>query len=303
MLGIFRRALRTMLSIPLSHCDVMLQTPVRAISLVSDDELPFHGYREPDPSGHGFLKGDGQIYFTIQHFYESERFRGVDEALRRLVMSMPTAREARKTAMQNATRIRADWPEVHERIMACAVWMKMRERPEYAKALVANPDLAREAYPFLDKHWSNRRPGVTLNRYELLLLQIRDQLLRGTMRVAIVGSRGPWNPFLFQSKVDFLFRRAKPDVLLLGPHKGIDEIATAWAIANLVPVRYLPAKSKPGRSERERQNKEFLRAATHAVVFSRGDVDTLAFIEAAKAVGRPVKLVSVDANGRPLRGS
>ena len=53
-----------------------------SLSLSSDYDLLFPGYRKEKPYGTGFERGNPEQYSSIEHFYQSEKFRGVSEDLR-----------------------------------------------------------------------------------------------------------------------------------------------------------------------------------------------------------------------------
>jgi hypothetical protein len=78
-------------------------------------------------------------------------------------------------------------------------------------------------------------------------------------------------------------------------------LAERWAIEHCFPVRHVGLRSARSQSERDRHHFALLRSASHFVVFSARDKDSEALLQKAKAAGKAVRIVRVDANGRPLQ--
>lgn len=272
-----------------------------SISLSSDDLLPFHGYRRRS-GGEGFERGGGEIYSSIEHFFQSEKFRGVDEEFRQHIISLPTAREARKAALKREADIRPGWEKIQNKVMAAAIWFKFSEHERFAQALLADPHLAEGAYRFKDHYWGDLRDGVSIGFYRRILLAYREKLRSGVMRVLVTGSSDFSNPFLFQTKMKTLLKQTTPDEFIINCGRGADVLAERWAIAHAIPVRHCPLRGSRSHTERERRNREALSAATHAIVFVQGNsprIDEL--LVAAKERQIPTRLIRLDAEGKLQR--
>lgn len=271
------------------------------ISLSSDDLLPFHGYRRRT-GGDGFERGSAEIYSSIEHFFQSEKFRGVDEDFRQHIISLPTAREARKVALKRDADVRHGWEKIQNKVMATAIWFKFAEHDRYAQALLANPELANGAYRFNDHYWGDMRDGVSVGFYRRILLAHREKLRAGVMRVLVTGSAEFSNAFLFQTKLKSIFKLAAPDEFIINCGRGTDALAERWAIAHAIPVRHFPLKGGRSRAERDRRNNEALSAATHAVVFNQGASPRMdELIATAKERQIPIRLVRLDSDGKLVR--
>lgn len=261
------------------------------------DPIVFPGYRPVGLDGK-FGRSHPELYPSLEHFYQSEKFRGADESLRKAVMSEPTPREARKLAQRNEALVRRDWAEIHVRAMACGIQMAMREHPSLARAVLFDDPLETSPYPFLDVFWGDARPGVSQNAYLRLLRSIRERINKGTVRLLATGSSTFHNRFLFQTKLEGLLKRVRPDVVLIGCRKGVDELAERWAMERLVPVRHVPLRGRGHSAQRQRLNDSLLRSSTHVVIFSQGDVASETLIEQATAASLKLRVVRADRTGR-----
>ena len=275
---------------------------MQSISLGSDDLLPFHGYRAPLVNGSGFDRGNPEFYSSIEHFFQSEKFRGVDEPFRQHVMGLPSAAEARKAAARREqTKPRPGWASLQDRVMQAAIWMKIREHSHYANALLESDDFS-DAYRFKDHYWGISRKGLSLGNYATLLSTTRDLLRTGSMRVAIAGSRTFINKELHKRKLDAFFARSLPTEILLGCNKGCDDMTERWAIENYVPVRHYPLQGGRSATERLRRNTAMLSEATHLVAFWQDKTSEVAeVVDLAKSLDLPSRIVHLDSVGAVVR--
>lgn len=266
------------------------------MKLSAAEVMPFPGYREEVPL-HGFARGKPPLHATLEHFYQSERFRGVEHSLREAIMNAPSAREAHKLGAKHADEARPDWEERKEHVMRAGLWMMLREHPRLALEMRRSPGSIEAHYPFRDGFWSQPAEGSSTDRFHSLVEDIEHRLNGSTVRVAVTGGRSFKNAFLLKTKLEGFFRKLTPDVLLIGPNRGCDEMAERWAISQSLPVRHFLMRGRGSRTERERHNEAILRAATHVVVFSQGEVDTERFIATARAMSRPVRVVQPRISG------
>ena len=265
------------------------------ISLSNDDLLPFHGYRPLKKDGVGFERGSPESYSTIEHFYQSEKFRGTDEILRKFIISLPSAREARKAAHKHQEMVRCDWEMIRNKVMMNAIWFKLAEHDHYSQALLSNPDLANHAYKFKDHYWGDLREGVSVGFYRRLLLAYREKRRSGIMRVVVTGSPSFTNEQLLNAKLKSLFRKSQPDEMIINCDRGADTLAEKWAINNNVPVKHFPLKGCQGKADRARREKDVLSLATHVVIFWKGVSPRVTeFATATKARSMPLRIFKID---------
>lgn len=271
--------------------------------LQPDDILPFHGYRTLRVDGTGFERGGPEIYASIEHFYQSEKFRGVDELLRLAIIELPTAKEARKAAMHHERDARLDWEKIQNRVMATAIWLKCREHKEANEALT-NTEHLEQIYRLPDHYWGSTRKGVSVGFYAKVLQGVRARLLKGGMRVLITGSASFTNRFLFTQKLDSFFNRRLPNEIHIGCNKGADWLAECWAIEKHLPVFHYPLKNGRSSTERTRRNKAIIDTCTHLVAFPQGqggDVESIIELAAERSI--PSRIVRLDDAGSLIRHS
>lgn len=60
-------------------------------------------------------------FLSLVHYFEAEKFRGVEPSLYEDVMNSPTIREARTLAKRHQNHCRLDWLGVRSRAMVCAL--------------------------------------------------------------------------------------------------------------------------------------------------------------------------------------
>lgn len=103
-----------------------------------DAVLPFESYRRLGSSP--MLR---DVPATLVHFYESEKFRGVDETLRLEVLDCSSVSAARKLAKRNRAHWRENWSSVRGRAFRAGLAMQIAQSKTArlaAKALLRDLD-------------------------------------------------------------------------------------------------------------------------------------------------------------------
>lgn len=271
-------------------------TTLHPVPIRVDALLPFPGYR-PLVVNSSRLGRRPELFPTLEHYYQAERFRGGDASVRARVLCAPSAHEARKIALTHKDQERQDWLHVHEAIMLSGIWMMLREHPRHARQLLRADLETSVAYPFRDMYWGNDRPGASKDRFRVLLGAIRSRLTRPTTRVLVCGSRSFSNAFLLSTKLNALLAKTRPDVMLIGGDSGTDDLAEQWAITHQVPVRHILYRGKRTTSECARHHRSLVAAATHVIVFDQGDSNSGMFADLARLAGRPLRVISIAVDG------
>lgn len=251
-------------------------------SCSTDAILPFRTYRQSTISGE--LEGGADFVPSVTHFYQSERYRSVDDAFRQEILNQPTPREARKLARSRKDRQRADWTKRRGRIMACGMWFQALEHPFVRETLTA------KSYSFsgprgywIDKHGDGAFPK--------LLDYLAGKIIK-PCNVFIYGFGVPVGEFRFSSQMHLLFSRMRPTELLLGSGRGLDRTAERWAVEHYIPVRRRPQLSRLHRAS-DASILEAMAGGTHAVLFgdsSRLDVQRMR--QLAAGAGMATRLLS-----------
>lgn len=220
--------------------------------------IPFRAYRLPEPGG-GYSR-EVELISSLEHFFQSERFRGVCEPLRLEVLSQPTSREARKLALAHISKQRADWEKRQPKVLRCGMWFQCIEHPWITGAIQSG------AYVFdrRDPFWRPKRGDGAFRKLEIYL---RDKLSK-PMKVFVFGTGDARNnQFRLDMQFQKLFRNQRPDELLLGDGYGFDDLAEAWAIEHMIPVRRRPRLSRLARIA-DSTLQATLSNASHAILFA-----------------------------------
>lgn len=228
-----------------------------ALPISSETLLPFHTYRPPLPGG-GFGAAV-ELVSSVEHFYQAERFRGIDEALRQEILLQPTPREARNLSRSRLADQRGDWDKRRSRILACALWMQAIEYP----AVVDSIKSGRYAYAGKSPFWRDAAADGT--NFAKLLAYL-DGRLSASWRVFVYAFGHSPNDFQFAGQMQLLFRRRRPDEVVIGTGRGLDRVVEQWAIERSIATRRRPQMARLHRSS-DRAISEAMEGATHAVIF------------------------------------
>lgn len=263
-----------------------------------DSLLPFSTYRTPRKSGDGFARGAPELCASVAHFYFAERFRGADEMMRSEILYLPTPAEARKLAQR--TPAPEAWNEQRLAIVKSSLWMQFRAVPNLAADLIAGR-IAPGSAGALGHGWEVRRRGN--ERWRTVVLNTAKQFLdQGRMQLLATGDSDIDNNFLFSSKLSVLLAGNRPSELVVACRAGIDALAEQWAIENRIPVRHLPLRSHPRKKISDDAIATLAAAATHAIIFTRGEDTAVKTLLTSLAQRRtPTRLVQLDKDGRPIK--
>ncbi len=137
-----------------------------------------------DPDGaNGYLANfsvapfylDGREWPTVEHYYQSQKFRCHPELAKR-VASSPTAATAKATAKKFREFADPKWASIREEIMYRAIEAKFRQNKFLAEQLIGTGriDLIEAAKD--DLYWGAGESGNGSNRMGTLLMRLRDEL-------------------------------------------------------------------------------------------------------------------------------
>lgn len=269
-------------------------------SFTPDTLLPFACYRTPRRDLRGFVRGGPETPSTLAHFYYSERARDIDEDLRREILEMPSATEARKAAQR--LEASPDWTEARLPLVHCALWMQFNSVPGLAEALLAG-NIPIGPGRALGAGWESRRRGD--DRWRQAVHKVAARYVGSTrpspMHLLATGDPDLFNPFLFSSRLAVLLGGKVPSSVVIGCRSGVDASAELWAMQHHIPVRHHPLRVSPNKPTDPAAMASFVGYATHALILSRGEDRTcLAILELLQAKGIPTRYVRLDQDGRPI---
>lgn len=262
-----------------------------------DSIIPFQTFREPRTDGMGFLWKPPELCATVAHFYFSERFRTADDALRREILYLPSAAEARKAAQRQPAP--DSWMESRLQLVRFALWQQFSNLPGLAERIVSGAIVIGSGNA-LGQGWETRRRGT--ERWHQAVMKTATQFLSGGhMRLLVTGDTDVLNPFLITSRLAVLLAGKLPNQVLIGCRAGADAMAENWAIQNYVPVHHHMLRRQPSAAIDTAAVDRLANAATHALLFTRGEDSTVQAIRLRLGQRQiPTRLTLLDHDGRPI---
>lgn len=253
------------------------------LNLISPDEpVLFTGYRSP-------VDGIPEVYSSISHWFESEKFRGTNDVLREEARWLPTAREARKFARRHRSSWREDWAAVRVRVMRAGFIMAADQNPNVYENLhafasltsleVASNFAARTPYYGYPLRWY---AGVQWETAEMHIRRPVTLLLAGVKRSTYADKR---------AAIDKLVTTKPATQVLCAMSKELSFCAEEYAIANSLPIKYIPA---PAGKMTDDYVDRLTEAASHIIVMERKqgrEFDSL--LSVTKKKKKPLRLILV----------
>jgi predicted NAD-dependent protein-ADP-ribosyltransferase YbiA (DUF1768 family) len=189
--------------------------------------IPFLAYRR-------FLD-DGEVTTdmvpTLAHFYESEKFRTVDESLRLAVLDTRTPKEARKFTKKRAELWRSDWKAVRGRVLRAGLAMQVTQSNKALK-------MAKQAFALSMELSAIKRIGGIPGAF------LADELQRffmpstgpGVTKLGVIALNG-CIPDDIESRLDALFSTEKPVSAAIYAGADADPRVEIWCARAAVPIR------------------------------------------------------------------
>lgn len=227
--------------------------------------LPFAGYstgpgEQPDQ------------YLSLVHWIQSEKFRGVDEYLRRYLIGIDDL-EILQLEVDgiNERFVRPDWSEVESRIVECGVWFQMLANHKLYSDLMAADELS--------------CPDDEVSNSILSFYNAQDD---GYMRVGIVGPNDFSDHQFIRESFSHIFSSNSPKLVYTFGQPGAAWMAERWALENYVPAIRLNAASEHDLVALMSEQ------ATHLIDYSRNSNRTSlvkAVLDAFERQGKPARRI------------
>lgn len=257
--------------------------------MITDDILDpqeprmFLGYRNP---GNDMLP---DVYQTITHWFESEKFRGVDETLRVEILNAPTCKEAVKIAKRKVEIIPASWKLLSARVMRAGLAMSAQQNPEVMErirklAMLTPLDVEIAFNPGAQIH------GYPAKWYCGIQVEMAHAMVSKPQILAIAGISST----SYEAKKSLIDKHANPatlSMMIVPIARNASAVGEEWAIAHRAPLHY--AFAPKGKLD-----PEFLKSlatlANKFLVFERKNGSLFdPLIAHAKSMGRTVTLTLV----------
>lgn len=201
--------------------------------------IPFNGYRR--------CFGEDRPVFdlvpSLIHFYESEKFRNTDEALRLSVLDCRTAKEAGKLTKRNKEHWRKDWRAVRGRVFRAGLAMQVVQS---RKAMT----MARAGYAQSIELAAYKRirglPGTFIS--EELQRFFGNSTGPGVTRLGVITLSG-CVPDDIERRLETLFSKERPLSAAIYAGRDADPRVEMWCAATAIPVRLTSQTSSRLREE------------------------------------------------------
>ena len=146
--------------------------------------MPIYFYSTRGPYGcfsnfsaHGFTL-DGVYWPTSEHYFQAQKFAGTPhvEAIRQA----RTPKEAANMGRERTRPLRRDWEQVKEEVMRRALLAKFGSNAEICEILLNTGDEEIVENSPGDYYWGCGKDGSGKNRLGAILIEVRNELRRGT---------------------------------------------------------------------------------------------------------------------------
>lgn len=181
--------------------------------------LAFNAYRSPDYPV-------GERCYSLMHFVESEKFRGVDECYRRFLLDQEDAEDfLLETGAIDQGNVREDWAQVRFALIRAGMWMQLIQNQDALRDSLLKPDCT-TGVPLIDK--------VAASIYARLVEA--GQPGNELRRVVLAGDVHLIGESVFHT-LDHLFQNRLPDEIYVSDESGLAELVQRYALARYIPIR------------------------------------------------------------------
>lgn len=216
-------------------------------------------------------------YRSIFHYWESEKYRGVDEGIRQEILAAPTLRELRKMLRRLPETWRTDWKQVRGRVFRSALLYAFESHPDLQSELIEPSGLVKAC-----SDWGIPDAFVT-NELKALRHEIESPF-----RLLAIGSVDA-PPEHVQATLERLIGKRSDCQYVTFAGRRMDVGLHLWAAHKLFPIHYVRTKLNSGIDGHVVQ--QLIAKSTHVVFFTReGTAPESDYIERARQQGCSVRL-------------
>ncbi len=120
------------------------------------------------------IKIKGEIWPTIEHYFQAQKFVGTDYETKIRKVSSPM--KAAELGRSRKVRIRKNWDSVRDQIMYEALQAKYTQYQELKKLLLETGDKILVEHTQNDHYWGDGGDGSGKNKLGKLLMKLREEL-------------------------------------------------------------------------------------------------------------------------------
>jgi hypothetical protein len=239
-------------------------------------EITFDPYEFIPFSPYGNFIGDSvelNHCYSLMHYIESEKFRGVDEQYRRFILRIADKDDFRiETAAVSQACRREDWQEIRGQMISAGVWMQLIQNQDTLLRPLLDGELVSGIMPI-----------------DLALSQVRDRILsreQDPLRRVLVGGCVQFEQKAeIYSMLDSIFRQRRPDELIVSTENGVSRSVAQYAYDKYIPLALVSVEDV------EQSVATAMRTASHVFVASKGE-STSPFAESCLAVAQEASKVA-----------
>lgn len=216
-------------------------------------------------------------YRSIFHYWESEKWRGVDEQVRQEILAVPTIRELRKMLKRLPDTWRSDWKQVRGRVFRSALLY----------ALDGHPDLLRELVEPFGLTNACRNWGIPDAFVKNELVAVRREIDE-PFRLLALGSEAAPSAHV-QATLERLIGNRQDCQYVAFAGRKMDSGVHRWAAEKLFPVHYVGTNSNKGLDQDAVL--QLIKKSTHVVIFTReGTAPDEETVELARSQGCTIRV-------------
>ncbi len=116
-----------------------------------------------------------QIWPTVEHFYQAQKFPDAEQVEQIRRASSPTLAKQRAHNLQQHY-LRDDWKLIKEKIMREGLHAKFTQHPDLRDKLLSSDDCRLVEHTHQDAYWGDGAGALGLNRLGVLLMELRSLL-------------------------------------------------------------------------------------------------------------------------------
>ena len=136
---------------------------------------------------------DGHTWFTTEHYYQSWKFKGVDDSASirafQRILTKKSPVEAAKLGRDKSILRRPEWKAIKDDAMRVAVACKANQHEEMREALLKTGDALIVEKAITDDYWGYGPDGNGKNMLGHVLMEVREALKEGRLEQYIKETR------------------------------------------------------------------------------------------------------------------
>jgi N-glycosidase YbiA len=140
-------------------------------------EIRFYGYQHPFSNMYPCrIEISGVVYRSVEHFYQSQKYVGVDTDYALEIINQPIAAFATRLGRNKEKLMRSDWQQVKVTVMKQALWAKFTQNSDLQEILLGTGQQKLIENSPYDEFWGIGKSGNGRNLMGQMLEALRARL-------------------------------------------------------------------------------------------------------------------------------